>query len=335
MSDALKIIEKGFFKGDYVVACFLDIKGAFDNIATKAIVRALEKKNVEGNIIKWYDQYLNNRVCSAELGQAKRKVKLTKGAPQGGVASPIMAWNCAFDLLLEAFDGLATKIIGYADDALLLSTSVDLSTALDIAQKGIKKAEKWARDVGVEFSPEKTAAMIFTRKRGKPDRKLKIYGKEVDFVSSTKYLGVIFDNKLTFRQHIEEKILAAKKALLLAKRAFSRSWGPKPKKTKWLYTGVIRPALLYGCVVWHKVVDNATIKDRLQRLQRLALVTMANVRKGTPTAGMEIIFNVPPLDLLVKEMAAKAYIRLNVKGINYNCNSHIVAIEKWLGDWHG
>ena len=333
MSDALKIIEKGFYKGDYVVGCFLDIKGAFDNITTGAIVRALEKKNVERNIIRWYDQYLNNRVCTAELGEAKRKIKLTKGAPQGGVASPVMAWNCAFDMLLEAFDGLATKIIGYADDALLLTTSIDLGTALDLAQKAIKKAENWARDVGVEFSPEKTSVMIFTRKRGKPNRKLKIYGKEVDFVSSTKYLGVVFDNKLTFRQHIEEKIAAARKALILAKRAFSRTWGPKPKKTKWLYTGVIRPALLYGCLIWHKAVDSAIIKDKLQRLQRLALLTIANVRKGTPTAAMEIIFNLPPLDLIIKEMAAKTYVRLNIEGINYNCNSHVTAIEKWLGDW--
>ena len=333
MSDALRIIEKGYFKGEYVVACFLDIKGAFDNITTGAIVKALEKKNVESEIIKWYSQYLNNRVCIAELGTSRRKVKLTKGAPQGGVASPVMAWNCAFDMLLEAFDGLATKILGYADDALLLTTSIDLRTAIDIAQGAITRAEKWARNVGVEFSPEKTAAMIFCRRKDKPYRKLRIYDKDINWVTSTKYLGVIFDNKLTFRQHIEEKIAAARKALILARNAFSKTWGPQPRKTKWLYTGVIRPALTYGSIIWHKAVDNAAVKEKLQRLQRLALLTMANVRKGTPSTAMEIIFDLTPLDLIIKEMAAKAYVRLNVNGIYYDRNSHITAIEKWLGNW--
>ena len=331
MSNALNIIEKGFFNAQYTVGVFLDIKGAFDNISTKAIVKALEKKGVDKDIIKWYNQYLNNRVCSAELGDTKRKVKLTRGAPQGGVASPVMAWNCAFDLLLESFDGLSTKIIGYADDALQLSTSLCLDTALMRAQQAIRLAEKWARKVGVQFSPEKTAVIIFTKKRGKPNKKLKLYGKEVDYVKSTKYLGVIFDEKLTFKEHLEDKIKNAKKALHIAKKAFSKNWGPDPKKIKYLYTGIIRPAITYGSLIWHRAVETNVAKDKLKRLNRLAMLTMAHVRKATPTDSLEVIYDLPPLDLMIKEMAAKAFVRLGCQTINYETKSHVYLIRKWLG----
>ena len=333
MSDALNIIEKGFYNKQYTVGVFLDIKGAFDNISTKAIINSLEKKGVDNKITQWYQQYLNNRVCVAELGSSKRKVRLTRGAPQGGVASPVMAWNCAFDLLLEAFDGLATKIIGYADDALQLSTSICLETALARAQQAIQIAEKWAKKVGVQFSPEKTAVIIFTRRKGKPNKRLKLYGKEVDYVKSTKYLGVIFDDKLTFKEHFEEKIKNAKKALHMAKKAFSKNWGPNPKKIKYLYTGIIRPALTYGSIIWHTAVDKNTAKEKLKKLNRLAMLTMAHVRRATPTDGLEVIYDLPPLDLIIKEMAAKAFVRLGCQTINYDINSHIVSIKKWLGKW--
>ena len=333
MSDALNIIEKGFYNAQYTVGVFLDIKGAFDNIATKAIVKALEKKGVEENIINWYSQYLNNRICTAELGDTKRKVRLTRGAPQGGVASPIMAWNCAFDLLLEAFDGLPTKIIGYADDALQLSTSICLETALARAQQAIKIAERWAKKVGVQFSPEKTAVIIFTRKRGKPSKKLKLYGKEIEYTKSTKYLGVIFDEKLTFKEHFEEKIKNAKRALHIARRAFSRNWGPDPKKIKYLYTGIIRPTITYGAIIWHKAVETNIAREKLKKLNRLAMLTMAHVRRATPTDGLEIIYDLPPLDLVIKEIAAKAFVRLGCQSINYDINSHIYSIRKWLGNW--
>lgn len=333
MSDALQIIEKGVYNAQYTVGIFLDIKGAFDNITTNAIVKALERKQVDSNIIKWYRQYLDNRICMAELGQSKRRVKLTKGAPQGGVASPVLAWNCAFDALLEMFDGLATRIIGYADDALLLTTGFNINTVVEIAQSAVRKAEKWASEIGVEFSAEKTAVIIFTRRKGKPNKKIKIYGQEVEYVTSTKYLGVIFDDKLTFRKHVEEKIAAARKALYRAKKAFSRTWGPQPKRVKWLYTGVLRPALTYGSIVWHTAVDTNTIKDKLTRLQRLALLTMANVRRATPTAALEIILDLPPLDLIIKETAAKAFVRLNCNAHMYAAESHINKIKKWLGKW--
>ena len=59
-----------------VIVLILDIKGAFENVSTEAIIRSLEKKRAEENIISWYRDYLCNRTCEAELGGSKIFAKL-------------------------------------------------------------------------------------------------------------------------------------------------------------------------------------------------------------------------------------------------------------------
>ena len=50
----------------------------------------------------------------------------------------------------------------------------------------------------------------------------------------------------------------------------------------------------------------------LKSLQRLALIQIANVRRSTPTAALELLYNVPPLDLHIWETALKTAVRLGI-----------------------
>ena len=48
-------------------------------------------------------------------------------------------------------------------------------------------------------------------------------------------------------------------------------------------------------------------------MQRLGLLQVAPVRQSTPTASLEIIYDLKPLDLYIREMAVKTYVRLGIK----------------------
>jgi hypothetical protein len=61
----------------------------------------------------------------------------------------------------------------------------------------LNKIEKWAMENGFKFSSSKTLGMHFCDKGGlHPDPELKLYNSE------TKFLGLLFDSKLTFLPHI-------------------------------------------------------------------------------------------------------------------------------------
>jgi hypothetical protein len=65
----------------------------------------------------------------------------------------------------------------------------------------------------VEFSVEKTVVMFFTNKRSSSyqmPKGLEIYGQEIPFSKTAKYLGVTLDDKLSWKPHIENKIKKAK-----------------------------------------------------------------------------------------------------------------------------
>ena len=314
LTGVLDSIENALFRSKMVITIDIDIKGAFDNISTEAILKAMVHRKIEHNIIAWYSDYLNNRTCEAKLGGSVVKAKLTRGCPQGDVSSPPIAWNLPYDSLLETYDGTSVIQFGFADDGKLIITGVDFSSMRDLAQWAINAAEKWAADVGVEFSVEKSTVMFFNRGLFQPvaETPLQMYGRDLKWSHETKYLGVTFDNQLSFKQHIDNKIAAAKRKLMLLGNVFRNTWGPSPAATKWAYTGIVRPALAYGSIVWADKTLNDQVKRRLSSLQRLALLQIAPVRKSTPTAALELLYDIMPLHLFLQEHALKTAIRVGI-----------------------
>ena len=314
LTGALDTIESALYRKKMVITIDVDIKGAFDNISTAAILRAMERRKIESNITQWYSDYLHNRTCETKLGDSTSMARLTRGCPQGGVASPVIAWNLPYDPFLEAFDGTAVVQFGFADDGKLIITGVDYEEMIRVAQWALNEAEIWARNVGVSFSPEKSTVMFFNRGAFQPlvETRLKLHNKTLNWSKQTKYLGVTIDTNLSFHKHITDKIAAAKRKLLLLGNVFRNSWGPHPRVIKWAYTGIVRPALAYGSIVWAHKAQTIHIRDQLTKIQRLALLHIAPVRRSTPTAALELIYDVMPLHLYTLECALKASLRIGI-----------------------
>jgi len=174
-------------------------------------------------------------------------------------------------------------------------------------QTAVNKALAWGAAKGLEFSPSKTVAVIFTRKRKfTPPRAIEIGGIQIPYTNTVKYLGVTLDSKLSWSPHITQKIRSAKAATLKVSNAMGKIWGMPPHHMKWAYTGIIRPALTYGSLVWSKVCELEWVKKALNRLNRLALLTLGHFRRSTPTAGLEVICDLMPLDLHIKSVSALA-----------------------------
>ena len=155
---------------------------------------------------------------------------------------------------------------------------------------------------------------MFSRSNKATAKKLlKINGEQIDFSTEVKYLGVTLTNRLRWDRHIKAKINSARAKLILLKMATGLLWGPSPRMVIWAYNSIIIPAVTYAAIVWgHRKFPDA-ILGSLTRLNRLVLTGLSPVRKSTPTAGLEAIMGLKPLDLAIQEAGLLAFWRWRPK----------------------
>ena len=89
--------------------------------------------------------------------------------------------------------------------------------------------------------------------------------------------------------------------------------GPKPRLMKWVYTGIIRPRLAYGALIWGHCKKSKTMMKQLYNLNRAACMMITTTTRTTPQAALEIIYNIPPLDIYLKEIGLTTYVRLRAQ----------------------
>ena len=323
LSDMVDNIEKSVLRGEIAVGVFLDIAGAFDNVSLDSAGKGMARVNVPPLITTWYKDYLYHRVARADLRGCSVEVNLNRGTPQGGVLSPLL-WNIVFDEMLQMFQEGPVHAIGYADDGSLVVCGKDPHTIVSILQTAINKVVHWGNNNGLQFSPTKTVAIIFgaNKKVLKSFPTLTIEGHQIDYSPSVKYLGVTIDSNLKFTEHVKNKCKRATRMFMAARSLIGKLVGLSPLATKWIFDAILRPILLYGAGVWaHRIPKNFR---PLIRLHRLILMGMGHFLPSTPTLGLQIMLGFPPLDLLAKEEAAKAFLRVSGR-------SH----TRWDGIGHG
>jgi hypothetical protein len=118
-------------------------------------------------------------------------------------------------------------------------------------------------------------------------------------LGEVKYLGVILDSKLNWNQHLQKIIGKAETTFAVARCMYGKKWGLRPTMVHWLYTRVIRPSILYAALVWWPKVWKKSTKIQLGRIQRMACLAITGAVKSTPTAAVEVLLNMTPLELLI------------------------------------
>ena len=293
-------------KKKFTVTLFADISGAFDTVSGDAIINAMKSKNISISIIRWYEQYITNRIATVVVQNFNKIILLNRGCPQGGCLSTL-AWNLVFDQLLDAFKKHGVNIVGFADDACLLVSGDSLGHLFRRMNVAIRTLVEWADKRGLVISKEKTVGMIFTRrhKYQLPSNKLTLQGETIKIVSEATYLGLTFTSKLRWGKHIKSKIAIAKKKIFKYKGCMKANWGPPQSSMRWLYTGVIRPGITYGCLVWGRSVITQ-FQAELRKVQGLALMMQGLFRKNTPRRSLEVLSGIEPLHLFIYNQMMKA-----------------------------
>ena len=96
-----------------------------------------------------------------------------------------------------------------------------------------------------------------------------IWYKIYKLFSTSLGIGLTKDHKLSWKPHIN-KVLDSGCSLMRALASKTRGlYGPKPKLMKWTYTGIVRPKITYGCMIWGHKINLKKHGKQLNRLNRM------------------------------------------------------------------
>jgi group II intron reverse transcriptase/maturase len=137
-------IETGY---NYIYDC--DIKGFFDNIPHKKLMKILNKYIADGTVLDMIWKWLK-----AGYMEEGKFHDVKSGTPQGGVISPILA-NIYLNELDWTLEEHGIRFVRYADDLLVFAKSQE---AIDRAAQIVKGK---LDELGLEISSEKTKVVDF------------------------------------------------------------------------------------------------------------------------------------------------------------------------------
>jgi len=145
--DAIALVRKRSWKYDWVVE--FDIKGLFDNIDHGLLLKALRKHCEE----KWILLYVERWLVAPTIGVDRELQRRSKGTPQGGVVSPLLA-NLFLHYALDQWirrEMRSVRFCRYADDAVIHCKSQEQARLV------LRRLKLRLQECGLELHPEKTS----------------------------------------------------------------------------------------------------------------------------------------------------------------------------------
>ena len=115
ISEVVDYIEQNIFFGKHVIATFLDIQAAFNTISPELIRKTLTEKQINPDMIEWYNNYITHRNIKISINETTINRTIYTGFPQGGVCSAKF-WIIAFDEAIDITNELGLTGCGFADD---------------------------------------------------------------------------------------------------------------------------------------------------------------------------------------------------------------------------
>lgn len=202
------------------------------------------------------------------------------GLAQGSPLSPILFAFFNSDLVDQQVD---TKggASAYIDDYFRWRAGRSAEENLkNLQEEDIPRIEAWAQRTGSTFAAEKTELIHLTRRKkdlGKGE--ITMNGKTIKTSSEAKLLGVVFDQELRWKQHVQKVVQRATKAAL----NMGGLRNLRPTQMTQLYQACVVPQLDYVSTVWHNPNKDKMHLRSLNSVQRTALLKILSAFRSVAT----------------------------------------------------
>ena len=198
-------VMESFSRGEHVVAAFLAVEKAFDNVWHNGLGYKIFILDLPTKITRWLSDFLVGRVIRVNVnGFLSDKISLVVRVPQGSVLSPLLFLIYVNDLPKPHHRQNSKS--QFADDTALWAASKNVQFAAKLLRKDLRKLAKWCAKGRIKLNPEKLKVIIFFRSSlvRNSETILKLYGERLKIYPQVKFLGITFDSNFTFQKHFEK-----------------------------------------------------------------------------------------------------------------------------------
>ena len=305
------------------ILLFCDLSKCFDTIDRKILLRRMEKIGVRNGALKWFTSYLTNRKQIVSVGEFSSQAKEVEyGVIQGGTLSAtlFLIYINALPLNIPHH-----KVYLFADDTSVLITGDVWESVFSDAQRALDVLRNWFSCSGLTLNSKKTKYMLMGSGKGSRDignHCLMCHGcgglpdcqcLPLQRVDSYRYLGVIIDEELKWKKHIDSVYSKLRKLLYIffhVRKVF------RLNKLRLIYMGLVQSIIQYGIVVWGGTY--ATHLDKVNVVQKDIIKIIMRKPRIYPSVKLFQEFKVfAPRQLFLKALLLMFHKNPNIIYVNH------------------
>ena len=245
------------------------------------LLHKLSLFGIQCPLYAWFTDYLHSRSQRVAIeGTFFSWIPVTSGVPQGSILGPFLFLLYINDLP----DVLATQHL-LLFSLMMLNVPVWFnrnSNDCTALQQDLHSVSIWSQDWGLSFNKNKCEVLRISRKRNSMMESptvnpYTINYHPLDVVPSSKDLGVLVNNKLTWDLQISSVVAKANKTLGFLRRHFGGTLtGPAHRRS--MYLSLVRSRLSYASEIWAPQSCKTDLK-LLESVQRRATRFILNCSK--------------------------------------------------------
>ena len=249
-------------KDAQTLSTFIDFSKAFDSINHQILFDKMEVYGIRGLPLQWFKSYLSERKQYVQINRSTSSLNnISSGVPQGSVLGPLL-----FNLFINDIINSApnSQFVVYADDTTVYNSSFHINDLFSEMNLTLDKINTWAFNNELLINTKKTKFMYFGNKNSNAtEHALKIGSLDIEGVKSFKLLGVVIDERLDFKMHIDNVIKIINKNLGVINKI--KFYFTKSSLLN-LYYSLIFPHLYYCNIIWGPATK--TFINKLYLLQK-------------------------------------------------------------------
>ena len=251
---------------------FFDFSSAFNTIQPHLLCDKLIMYKMPPSIIAWILDYLTDRPQRVRLGPETLSETITTftGAPQGTVLSPFLFSIYTSDCRPTHPNCTTDK---YADDSVLTGLITD-DNSTDNYLSEINTFVNWCDSNFLILNVDKTKEMVIDFRKNKSTiPHITINNKIVERVDTFKYLGVVIDKELKWKQNTDNIIKKLTPRMYCLRKL--KSFEVNNKLLQMFYTSMITSVITFGITSWGGNISKQD-KDRLDKIIKRASGVVGN-----------------------------------------------------------